>query len=48
VRLALDVFGQDDQATVVLLTDTPSPAQEGRVRDAVAQCPSRALSLTHN
>jgi ferredoxin len=44
VLVADDVFDQDDGATVVLLTDTPTPAQEERVRQAVAQCPSRALT----
>jgi ferredoxin len=48
VLLADEVFDQDDEATVVLLLDTPSTAQESRVRDAVAQCPSHALSLTED
>jgi hypothetical protein len=33
---AENVFDQDEDATVVLLTDTPSDEQESRVRDAVA------------
>lgn len=45
VLAAEDVFDQDDEATVVVLTDHPSADQEGRVKDAVAQCPSGALSL---
>lgn len=45
VLVAEDVFDQDDGVTVVLLTDTPSAEQEGRVRTAVAQCPSEALSV---
>jgi ferredoxin len=45
VLAAEDVFDQDDDATVVVLTETPSAEQEGRVKDAVAQCPSGALSL---
>ena len=45
VLAAEDVFDQDDDATVVLLTETPSPDQEGRARNAVAQCPSGALGV---
>lgn len=45
VLVAADLFDQDDDAVVVLLTDTPSPAQEDPAREAVARCPSGALSL---
>jgi ferredoxin len=45
VLIAADLFDQDEDATVVLLTDTPSPAQEEPAREAVARCPSSALSV---
>jgi ferredoxin len=45
VLAAEDVFDQDDDAVVVVLTEHPSPDQEPAVRNAVAQCPSGALSL---
>jgi ferredoxin len=48
VLAAGDVFGQDEEALVVLLTDTPSAGQEERVRDAVAGCPSGALSVAEH
>jgi ferredoxin len=48
VLTAEDVFDQDDSAIVVLLTETPTPAQDGRVRDAIARCPSRALSMVES
>lgn len=48
VLVAEDVFDQDEEATVVLLTDAPSDEQEGRARDAVAQCPSGALSVVED
>ena len=38
------VFDQDDDGIVVLLDE--HPADEAAVRDAVANCPSGALSLT--
>ena len=38
------VFDQDDDGIVVLLDE--HPADEAAVRDAVANCPSAALSLT--
>ncbi|GLZ47250.1 ferredoxin [Actinomycetospora sp. NBRC 106375] len=45
VLAAEDVFDQDDDAIVEVLEDHPSPDQETEVRNAVAQCPSGALSL---
>jgi ferredoxin len=45
VLAAEDVFDQDDDATVVVLTEFPSAEQEGRAKDGVAQCPSGALSV---
>jgi ferredoxin len=38
------VFDQDDDGIVVLLDEHPS--DEAAVREAVANCPSGALSLT--
>ena len=46
VLAADDVFDQDDDATVVVLVDEPTPEQQPAVRTAVAQCPSGALSLS--
>jgi ferredoxin len=45
VLIAADLFDQDEDATVVLLTDTPSAAQEEPAREAAARCPSGALSV---
>ena len=45
VLAAEDVFDQDDDATVVVLTEFPSAEQEARAKDGVAQCPSGALSV---
>jgi ferredoxin len=45
VLAAEDVFDQDDDAIVVVLQEQPSADQETEVRNAVAQCPSGALSL---
>ena len=43
--LAADaVFDQDDDGIVVLLEERPGDTQD--VRDAVANCPSGALSIT--
>jgi ferredoxin len=43
--LAADaVFDQDDDGIVVLLDEHPGDVQD--VRDAVANCPSGALSIT--
>ena len=38
------VFDQDDDGVVVLLEERPGDTQD--VRDAVANCPSGALSIT--
>jgi ferredoxin len=48
VLAAEDVFDQDDDAIVVVLRDHPSADQEPEVRNAVAQCPSGALSLVED
>ena len=44
VLSAGDVFDQDDDGIVVVLDEHPADAPS--VRDAVANCPSGALSLT--
>jgi len=48
VLAAEDVFDQDDDATVVVLQEQPTSDQEPEVRNAVAQCPSGALSLVED
>jgi ferredoxin len=48
VLAAEDVFDQDDDAIVEVLQERPSPDQEAEVRNAVAQCPSGALSLVED
>ncbi|GAA4780497.1 ferredoxin [Actinomycetospora chlora] len=48
VLAAEDVFDQDDDAIVVVLQEQPSADQETEVRNAVAQCPSGALSLVED
>ncbi|MEU4542611.1 ferredoxin [Nonomuraea dietziae] len=39
------VFDQDDDGIVVLLTDHAGDETAAQARDAVALCPSRALSI---
>ena len=41
-----DVFDQDDDGIVTLLTDHPEGPAAGKAREAVSICPSQALSLT--
>jgi len=48
VLAAEDVFDQDDDAVVVVLEDHPSSDRASEVRNAVAQCPSGALSLVED
>jgi ferredoxin len=45
VLTAPDVFDSDDDGLVDVLDSEPDPAHEPSVREAVALCPSRALSL---
>lgn len=46
VANAPEVFDQDeDDGTVVLLDENPPEALAGAVRDAVAACPARAISV---
>jgi ferredoxin len=40
-----DVFDQDDDGIVVLLTDQPDGQAAARARQAADLCPSRALSI---
>nr|WP_285778830.1 ferredoxin [Microtetraspora sp. NBRC 13810] len=42
---AEEVFDQDDDGVVVLLTPTPAPELEEKARRAVRSCPSGALSM---
>ncbi|MFF0904451.1 UNVERIFIED_CONTAM: (4Fe-4S)-binding protein [Kocuria sp. CPCC 205316] len=48
VLVAADLFDQDEDAVVVLLTDTPSAAQEDSARESVDRCPSGALSVVED
>lgn len=40
-----DMFDQDDDGTVIILTPHPDPDHADSARQAVNLCPSRALSL---
>jgi ferredoxin len=46
VLTAPEVFDQDDDGVVDLLDPNPAAAYEQRVRNAVARCPSGAISLS--
>ena len=43
VMLAPDVFDQDEDGLVVLLTDTPGEALHDAVREAADTCPGAAI-----
>lgn len=43
-----DVFDQDDEGIVALLTEQPSAATVDAVRTAVHICPSQALALVED
>ncbi|WP_420714049.1 ferredoxin [Gordonia sp. SL306] len=45
VGAAPEVFDLDDDDNLHLLRDTVTPEIEEEVRDAVRQCPRRAISL---
>ncbi|PYC78537.1 ferredoxin-1 [Streptomyces tateyamensis] len=45
VLSAGEVFDQDDDGIVVLLTERPEDADHAAVRDAVAACPAAALKI---
>jgi ferredoxin len=48
VLAAPDVFDQDDDGLVVLLTSDPSDTKYDAVRDAARHCPSSTISLAEN
>jgi ferredoxin len=45
VFAAPEVFDQNDDGTVELLDPDPAAEHQDNVRDAVARCPSGAISL---
>jgi ferredoxin len=45
VMLAPDVFDQDDDGIVVLLTDAPADADREAVEASVRVCPSAAIAV---
>jgi ferredoxin len=46
VLIAPDVFDQDDEeGTVIVLTDVIAAGGEQRVREAAASCPARVITL---
>lgn len=45
VVTAPDVFDQDDDGIVELLTDTPSDGDAESVRDAAHVCPARVITV---
>ncbi|MFF9653635.1 ferredoxin [Streptomyces sp. NPDC014622] len=45
VLLVPDVFDQDDDGIVELLTDTPDPAHHDDVRESASVCPAAAIRL---
>lgn len=48
VMVAAEVFDQDDDGIVVLLTDEVGETQLEKVREAVKLCPSQALKLVED
>ncbi|MFF8916405.1 ferredoxin [Streptomyces sp. NPDC015032] len=48
VLLAPDVFDQDDDGIVELLTDTPDPTHHDDVRESAAVCPAAAIRLVRS
>jgi ferredoxin len=44
VLLAPDVFDQDDDGIVVLLTDTPADHDRQLVRNAIRVCPAAVIA----
>jgi ferredoxin len=43
-----DVFDQDEEGLVVVLTPRPAPQEEERVRRAAFLCPSQAIRISEN
>jgi len=48
VLAAADVFDQDDDAVVTLLTPTPSAEAQADVRHAAEGCPAAAITVTED
>ncbi|MEU9344947.1 ferredoxin [Streptomyces sp. NPDC048278] len=48
VLMAPDVFDQDDDGIVELLSGSPAPEQYDEVREAAAICPAAAIRLREN
>lgn len=48
VRAAPDLFDQDDEGLVVLLTADVPPASRARALDALDLCPSGAIGVREN
>jgi ferredoxin len=45
VMLAPEVFDQDDDGIVVLLTDRPDDSEAAAVRESTRVCPSLAITI---
>ncbi|MEU5088848.1 ferredoxin [Streptomyces sp. NPDC021356] len=45
VLMAPEVFDQDDDGIVRLLSSTPEPVHEEEVRESAAVCPAAAIRL---
>jgi len=43
-----EVFDQDDDGIVELLSDSPDPGEYDSVREAAAICPAAAIRLREN
>jgi ferredoxin len=48
VLTTAEVFDQDDDGIVVLLTDRPDGVDADRAREAVGLCPSHALAISED
>ncbi len=46
--VAGEVFDQDDDGIVEVLTHVPDPADESAVRRAATLCPARAITVVEN
>ena len=45
VRIAEDVFDQDDEALAVLVNPAPAPERLADVRQVVEACPTSAIAI---
>ena len=45
VMAAPDVFDQDDDGVAFLLDETPPAAERGNVEEAIASCPTGAITV---